>query len=114
MEVPDDEIQRIFARLADGGEVFMHLGDYGFSTRFGWVGDRHGVTWQLNEQHAARSGEADPAAHASGQPVGRPAASRDDSVSGAHQTPKTTAARSERTGPWLVAGAGFEPATFGL
>ena len=48
MEVPDDEIQRIFARLADGGEVFMHLGDYGFSTRFGWVGDRHGVTWQLN------------------------------------------------------------------
>ena len=32
----------------DGGEVFMPLADYGFSTRFGWVGDRHGVTWQLN------------------------------------------------------------------
>ena len=22
--------------------------DYGFSTRFGWVGDPFGVTWQLN------------------------------------------------------------------
>jgi len=28
----------------------MPLDDYGFSTRFGWVGDRHGVTWQLNLQ----------------------------------------------------------------
>ena len=24
------------------------LDGYGFSIRFGWVGDRHGVTWQLN------------------------------------------------------------------
>jgi predicted 3-demethylubiquinone-9 3-methyltransferase (glyoxalase superfamily) len=35
-------------RLSDGGSVYMPLGDYGFSTRFGWVGDRFGVTWQLN------------------------------------------------------------------
>ena len=34
--------------LSNGGQVFMPLDDYGFSTRFGWVGDRHGVTWQLN------------------------------------------------------------------
>ena len=34
--------------------------------------------------------------------------------SAATQPPKTTAARSCWTGPWLVAGAGFEPATFGL
>ena len=43
-----DELQRLFDRLSDGGQVFMPLDDYGFSTRFGWVGDRHGVTWQLN------------------------------------------------------------------
>jgi predicted 3-demethylubiquinone-9 3-methyltransferase (glyoxalase superfamily) len=42
------ELERLFTRLSDGGEVFMPLDDYGFSTRFGWVGDRHGVTWQLN------------------------------------------------------------------
>ena len=44
----DDELQRLFDRLSDGGNVFMPLDDYGFSTRFGWVGDRYGVTWQLN------------------------------------------------------------------
>ena len=43
-----NELQRLFDRLSDGGAVFMPLDDYGFSTRFGWVGDRYGVTWQLN------------------------------------------------------------------
>jgi predicted 3-demethylubiquinone-9 3-methyltransferase (glyoxalase superfamily) len=43
-----DELERLFTRLSDGGTVFMPLDDYGFSSRFGWVGDRHGVTWQLN------------------------------------------------------------------
>jgi predicted 3-demethylubiquinone-9 3-methyltransferase (glyoxalase superfamily) len=43
-----DELQRLFNRLSDGGQVFMPLDDYGFSSRFGWVGDRFGVTWQLN------------------------------------------------------------------
>jgi predicted 3-demethylubiquinone-9 3-methyltransferase (glyoxalase superfamily) len=45
-----DELQRLFDRLGDGGTVFMPLDDYGFSTGFGWVGDRYGVTWQLNLQ----------------------------------------------------------------
>ena len=44
----NNELERLFDRLSDGGQVFMPLDDYGFSTRFGWVGDRHGVTWQLN------------------------------------------------------------------
>jgi len=44
----DDELQLLFDRLSDGGQVFMPLDSYGFSTRFGWVGDRFGVTWQLN------------------------------------------------------------------
>jgi predicted 3-demethylubiquinone-9 3-methyltransferase (glyoxalase superfamily) len=42
------ELERLFDRLSDGGNVFMPVDDYGFSRRFGWVGDRHGVTWQLN------------------------------------------------------------------
>lgn len=44
----DAELQRLFDRLSDGGVVYMPLDDYGFSSRFGWVGDRFGVTWQLN------------------------------------------------------------------
>lgn len=44
----DDEIERLFAALADGGAVLMPLDDYGFSRRFGWVNDRYGVSWQLN------------------------------------------------------------------
>ena len=44
------EQQGIFDRLGEGGNVYMPLDNYGFSTRFGWVGDRFGVTWQLNLQ----------------------------------------------------------------
>ena len=42
------ELERLFDRLSYGGYVLMPLDDYGFSTRFGWVADPHGVTWQLN------------------------------------------------------------------
>jgi predicted 3-demethylubiquinone-9 3-methyltransferase (glyoxalase superfamily) len=43
-----DELERLFTALADGGRQLMPLGDYGFSRRFGWVDDRFGVSWQLN------------------------------------------------------------------
>lgn len=43
-----EEIDRVAAALADGGQFLMPLGDYGFSERFCWVADRYGVTWQLN------------------------------------------------------------------
>lgn len=42
------ELDRLFAALAENGGVLMPLGDYGFSRKFGWVNDRHGVSWQLN------------------------------------------------------------------
>ena len=44
----EDELERLFTALADGGGALMPLGDYGFSRRFGWVNDRFGVSWQLN------------------------------------------------------------------
>lgn len=44
----EPELDGAFERLADGGEVLMPVDNYGFSTRFGWVQDRYGVSWQLN------------------------------------------------------------------
>jgi predicted 3-demethylubiquinone-9 3-methyltransferase (glyoxalase superfamily) len=44
----EEELQRLFAGLAEGGRELMPLGGYGFSRRFGWVDDRFGVSWQLN------------------------------------------------------------------
>lgn len=43
-----DELEQAFRTLSDGGQVLMPLDAYGFSTRFGWVNDRFGVSWQLN------------------------------------------------------------------
>jgi predicted 3-demethylubiquinone-9 3-methyltransferase (glyoxalase superfamily) len=42
------ELEAAFSRLSDGGSVLMPVGNYGFSTKFGWLADRFGVSWQLN------------------------------------------------------------------
>jgi predicted 3-demethylubiquinone-9 3-methyltransferase (glyoxalase superfamily) len=42
------ELETVFAKLSQGGTVYMPLDNYGFSTRFGWVADKFGVSWQLN------------------------------------------------------------------
>jgi predicted 3-demethylubiquinone-9 3-methyltransferase (glyoxalase superfamily) len=41
------EIDRLFAALSDGGSIMMPLGSYPFATRYAWVQDRFGVSWQL-------------------------------------------------------------------
>ncbi len=43
-----EQQERLVAALSDGGETLMPLGAYGFSTRFAWVNDRFGVSWQIN------------------------------------------------------------------
>jgi predicted 3-demethylubiquinone-9 3-methyltransferase (glyoxalase superfamily) len=42
------EIDRLYRSLAEQGSELMPLGNYGFSSKFGWVNDRFGVSWQLN------------------------------------------------------------------
>ena len=42
------EQQQAFEQLSQGGGVLMPLANYGFSTRFAWINDRFGVSWQLN------------------------------------------------------------------
>lgn len=44
----EEEIERLFSKLSENGEVAMPLNNYGFSQKFGWVIDRFGVSWQLN------------------------------------------------------------------
>jgi predicted 3-demethylubiquinone-9 3-methyltransferase (glyoxalase superfamily) len=48
-----EELDSTFAKLANGGKVFMPLDNYGFSRRFGWCSDRFGVSWQLNLPEAS-------------------------------------------------------------
>ena len=43
-----EELETLFKKLSDGGQVMMPIDNYGFSTRFAWVSDRFGVSWQLN------------------------------------------------------------------
>ncbi|HEX2135849.1 MAG TPA: VOC family protein [Microvirga sp.] len=41
------EADRVFAALAEGGQVQMPLGKTFFSPRFGMVADRFGVSWMV-------------------------------------------------------------------
>ena len=52
----DDEIDRLYGRLAEQGQELMPLGSYGFSAKFGWVNDRFGVSWQLNRPSTPDTG----------------------------------------------------------
>jgi PhnB protein len=48
LTAPDDaEAERRFAALADGGQVQMPLTKTFFSSRFGMVADRFGVSWMV-------------------------------------------------------------------
>jgi PhnB protein len=43
----DAEAERLFAALADGGQVQVPLAKTFFSSRFGMVADRFGVPWMI-------------------------------------------------------------------
>jgi predicted 3-demethylubiquinone-9 3-methyltransferase (glyoxalase superfamily) len=42
-----EEVDALWAGLAEGGEPLMDIGEYPFSPRYGWIQDRFGVSWQL-------------------------------------------------------------------
>lgn len=43
----EDEIDRLFAAFSQDGQVLMPLQSYPFATKYAWVQDRFGVSWQL-------------------------------------------------------------------
>lgn len=52
LTVPNDaEAERLFAALSDGGQVQMPLTKTFFSSRFGMVADRFGVSWLIIVAH---------------------------------------------------------------
>jgi len=42
------EVDELFAKLSQGGQVLMPADTYPFSERFAWVSDKFGVNWQIN------------------------------------------------------------------
>ena len=41
------EVERLWARLSQGGSVLMPLDKYPWSERYGWLQDKYGLSWQL-------------------------------------------------------------------
>jgi predicted 3-demethylubiquinone-9 3-methyltransferase (glyoxalase superfamily) len=46
------EVDALFRKLAEGGQVLMPLDTYPFSRKFAWIADRFGVSWQINLPNA--------------------------------------------------------------
>lgn len=44
----EEELEDAYAKLLEGGQSLMPIGNYPFSKKFGWVQDKFGVSWQLN------------------------------------------------------------------
>lgn len=42
------EVDRLYEALVADGEVLMPLQAYPFATKFAWINDRFGVSWQLS------------------------------------------------------------------
>ena len=40
-------LSSLWEALSEGGQALMPLGEYDFSSWYGWVQDKYGITWQL-------------------------------------------------------------------
>lgn len=43
----EDEVQQYWDKLMEGGIALMPLDAYSWSSKYGWVQDQYGVTWQI-------------------------------------------------------------------
>lgn len=43
----DEEIEKYWNKLTDGGMAMMPLNKYPWAEKYGWVKDKYGMTWQL-------------------------------------------------------------------
>lgn len=55
----DEEAERLYAVLADGGEIYMPMGETFFASRFSQLRDRFGTSWMvIHERPMPKNGEA--------------------------------------------------------
>lgn len=47
----DEEAERVYALLADGGEIFMKMEQTFFASRFAMLRDMFGTSWMLLHEH---------------------------------------------------------------
>jgi predicted 3-demethylubiquinone-9 3-methyltransferase (glyoxalase superfamily) len=43
----EQETEKVWKKLSEGGTVLMELGKYDWSEKYGWVQDKYGLTWQI-------------------------------------------------------------------
>jgi len=48
----DQEAERIYALLADGGQIFMPMGETFFASRFAMLRDQFGTSWMIIHERA--------------------------------------------------------------
>jgi predicted 3-demethylubiquinone-9 3-methyltransferase (glyoxalase superfamily) len=48
------EIDELWQKLSEGGQVLMPLDTYPFSEKFGWLQDKYGLSWQLSVGSSAQ------------------------------------------------------------
>ena len=53
----DEETERIYNRLFDGGSAMMPLDKYPWSEKYAWVVDRFGMSWQLMRDKLPAGGQ---------------------------------------------------------
>ena len=44
----ENEVDELWKKFSEGGQVMMELSEYPFSKKFGWIQDKYGLSWQLN------------------------------------------------------------------
>ena len=52
----NEEAERIYKALADGGEVFMAMGETFFAHRFGQLRDKFGINWMVIHDRPMQQG----------------------------------------------------------
>jgi len=44
----EDEVEKLWSALIDGGSALMDLGKYDWSEKYGWLQDKYGISWQIS------------------------------------------------------------------